>query len=52
MGCDADKIETQDESKNKPENKKEFDKEESINMDQDPFLKQSCAPTVIIPKKK
>jgi hypothetical protein len=21
-------------------------------MDQDPFLKQSCAPTVIIPKKK
>jgi hypothetical protein len=52
MGCDGNNCETKEDAKNKPENKQEFDKEESINMDQDPFLKQSCAPTVIIPKKK
>ncbi len=52
MGCDGDKCETKDEPNKKPENKEEFDKEESIDMNKDPFLKQSCAPTVIIPQKK
>ncbi len=52
MGCDGNQCETKEDTKNKPENNEGFDKEESINMDQDPFLKQSCPPTVIIPQKK
>lgn len=52
MGCDGNQCETKEDTKNRPENKEGFDKEESINMEQDPFLKQSCPPTVIMPHKK
>lgn len=52
MGCDGDKCETKEDIKKNTENKEGFDKEESINMDIDPFPKKSCPPTVIIQGNK
>jgi hypothetical protein len=57
MGCDENNCETREDVKKGPENpevldKEVLNKEESINMDIDPFPQQSCPPTIIIPKKK
>ena len=52
MGCDENNCATREDVKKEPENDEVLDKEESINMDIDPFPQKSCPPTIIIPKKK